>query len=110
MEQSKVGDVVTVNFPFSDMKNGKLRPALVVARAEFENVILCQITSKPYSSAISIKLTETDFSSGSLPLTSYIRPDKIFTAEMSIINSTAGQVNKTALNNVLKKLRDIFTI
>ncbi len=44
-----VGAVVLVRFPFSDLSQSKLRPAIVLANAGRGNQILCQVTSKPYS-------------------------------------------------------------
>jgi mRNA interferase MazF len=41
-----IGDVVLVPFPYADFSKFKKRPALVVGRAEFDNLNLCQITSK----------------------------------------------------------------
>ncbi len=35
-----VGSVVLVTFPFSDLKGQKVRPALVLANVEFDNLIL----------------------------------------------------------------------
>ncbi len=109
MGQPQVGSVVVIHFPFSNLKSSKFRPALVVARAEFENVILCQITSKSYTSSSAIVLKKTDFSNGQLPLTSYIRPDKIFTADLSIISSVVGHLKSAKLDKVLKKIRALFT-
>ena len=39
------GDVVVLPFPFSDLSTQKRRPALVVAVASADDVILAQITS-----------------------------------------------------------------
>lgn len=108
MERFEVGDIVLVLFPFSDLRGQKLRPALVLAEAEFNNVILCQITSKPYSSKTAIKLTASEFTEGNLPITSYIRPDKLFTAESSIIQKVAGKLNKKKKRSVLTVMRKIF--
>lgn len=108
MERFIVGDIVLVLFPFSDLKGQKLRPALVLAQAEFDNVILCQITSKSYSSKTAIKLTAAEFAEGGLPITSYIRPDKLFTAEISIIQKVAGKLNKKKKRIVLTAMRKMF--
>ena len=40
------GDIVVIPFPFSDLSQSKRRPALVIARLEGNDSILCQITSK----------------------------------------------------------------
>ena len=39
-------DIILVDFPFSDLKTSKIRPALVIKPLEGENTILCQITTK----------------------------------------------------------------
>lgn len=104
-----LGDVVLVTFPFSNLKGQKLRPALTLAKAEFDNLILCQITSKPYSSKIAIKIVKADFVSGNLPVASYVRPDKLFTADISIIKGKVGKLKPRARNKILKKVLAIFT-
>ncbi len=47
----KSGDVVVLPFPFSDLSESKVRPAVVLARANKSDWILCQITSNPYGDA-----------------------------------------------------------
>ena len=85
-----VGRVVSSSFPFSDLSTSKRRPAIIVALVDFDNLILCQITSKPYSSTRAIALSTTDFESGSLSLDSFIRPDKLFTADETVVNNVHG--------------------
>ena len=43
----KRGAVVLVRFPFSDLSETKLRPAVLLADAERGDWVLCQVTSKP---------------------------------------------------------------
>ena len=104
-----VGDVVAVPFPFSDLSGSKLRPALVLAEIEHNDLILCQITSKSFASNKAIKITDNDFSDGNLPVLSYIRPDKLFTAESSIVQKHKGKLNSQKLRFTLKKVQDLFT-
>ncbi|MEK7558723.1 MAG: type II toxin-antitoxin system PemK/MazF family toxin [Patescibacteria group bacterium] len=108
MGKFAVGSIVLVTFPFSDLKGQKVRPALVLANVEFNNLILCQITSKPYSSKISIRLTSTDFATGGLPIVSYVRPDKLFTADTTIIKKTVGKLSSKTTDKVLKNIRALF--
>ncbi len=108
MGKLAVGSVVLVAFPFSNLKGQKVRPALVLAKVEFGNFILCQITSKPYTSKISICLKPADFATGGLPVVSYVRPDKLFTADTTIIKKTVGQLTATTKNLVLKNIRALF--
>jgi len=105
----RVGSVVLVTFPFSNLQGQKVRPALVLAKVEFENLILCQITSKPYTSKISICIKPEDFSKGNLPVASFVRPDKLFTADSTIIKDTVGQLTSTTKNKILDSVSKLFT-
>ncbi len=80
MGVSTIGAVVLVPFPFSDLSQTKVRPAVCLADAGRGDWILCQITSNPYGDPDAIKLSSADFTRGSLNLTSYVRPGKLFTA------------------------------
>ena len=104
-----VGSVILVTFPFSNLKGQKVRPALVLANVEFGNLILCQITSKPYTRKIAICIKDKDFSKGSLPVTSYARPDKLFTADVTIVKGIVGELSPVVKNKVLKNVRELFS-
>ncbi len=104
----RVGDVVLVTFPFSNLKGQKVRPALVLANVEFNNLILCQITSKPYTSKIAISIKPKDFAEGSLPIISFVRPDKLFTADEAIIKNTVGQLTSTTKDKILQSVCRLF--
>jgi mRNA interferase MazF len=86
------GQVVIVHFPFSDLTASKLRPAVVLAEAGHGDWILCQITSKSYGDKKAISLDSPDFASGSLRLTSYVRPGKLFTAHNTLIANQVGEL------------------
>lgn len=110
MGKFAIGEVVLVSFPFSNLQGQKVRPALVLAKAEFDDLILCQITSKPYASKFAIRVRHDDFTKGSLPVVSYVRPNKLFTANSSIIKKTAGQLTPTATKSILISVRSLFTL
>jgi len=60
------GSVVLVPFPFSDLSEAKLRPAIVLAEAGRNDWILCQVTSRPYGDHRAIAITDQDFETGGL--------------------------------------------
>ena len=66
MVKLSVGDVVFVNFPFSNLTQSKLRPAVIIASVKNNDWILCQITSKAYSDSSSLKIESDSFEQGSL--------------------------------------------
>lgn len=98
------GDVVVIPFPFSDLSGVKRRPALVLANLPGDDLLLCQITSQHTRDNFAIALTTADFASGSLPVNSFIRPSRIFTAEKSIVIRRVGTVNSHIMNEVIGKI------
>jgi len=95
-----IGSVVTVPFPFSDLSDSKLRPALVLAEAGRGDWILCQMTSNAYSDSLAIRIEEEDFVKGSLDRTSYARPGKLFTASESLMVREVGILKSEVLRQV----------
>ena len=96
------GQVVLVPFPFTDLSRSKMRPAVVLAESGRDDWILCQITSNPYGDTRSVSLSADDFGQGSLRVTSFARPGKLFTANQSLISEIVGQLNQSATNNLLE--------
>jgi mRNA interferase MazF len=95
------GAVVLVRFPFSDLSGTKLRPAIVLADAGRGDRILCQVTSKPYRDPTAVALDETAFATGSLRVTSYARPGKLFTASSELVSAQVGALSTEALTEIV---------
>jgi len=95
------GLVVLVRFPFSDLSHAKLRPAVVLAGAGRGDWILCQVTSKPYANNAAVVLKAVDFQRGTLQVTSYARPGKLFTASADLVESVAGALQPGSLRAVI---------
>lgn len=108
MEKFIAGNVVVVKFPFSDLSNSKLRPALVLADWGGEDIILCQITSKNKSKPFTVSLKKEDMVGGSLPLNSFIKVNKLFTADKSIIERTVGVILEPVMKEVEKVVVNLF--
>jgi mRNA interferase MazF len=93
--------VVLVPFPFSDLSQSKLRPAVVLADAGKGDFVLCQITSNTYADARAIELTNASFVTGSLRFVSYARPAKLFTANRSLLVSQVGELTAGSLKQIV---------
>ena len=104
------GDVVVAPFPFSDLSAAKKRPALIVATLTGNDVILCQITGQAVADSYALPLTDRDFTSGGLRQPSNVRPNRLFTAESSIILYRAGTISAAKMQEVLSKLVQILTM
>lgn len=102
------GDIVIIPFPFSDLSGSKRRPAFVLTSLPGDDIILCQITSKAAKDRFSITLSLSGFKSGRLPVESYIRPNRIFTADKKIILRKAGSANSSLVSDVVKSVIKII--
>ncbi|MBI1916247.1 MAG: type II toxin-antitoxin system PemK/MazF family toxin [Planctomycetes bacterium] len=95
------GEVVLVPFPFSDLSQSKVRPAVCLADAGRGDWVLCQITSSPYGDSAAVPLDAPDFASGGLLVASFARPGKLFTANAALIIRSVGRLNDAAFQRVL---------
>jgi mRNA interferase MazF len=83
--------------------------ALVVATLTGDDVILCQITGQAVADSYALPLTDRDFASGGLRQASNIRPNRLFTAESSIVLYRAGTISAAKTHEVLAKLVQILS-
>lgn len=108
MGKPVVGEVVVLTFPQTNLQAGKRRPALVVADLKGNDLILCQITSQARSDGYSISLSLSDFERGRLAVDSFIRPNRLFTVEQSVILYAAGKVKGAKLDETKVRIRQLF--
>jgi len=105
----KVGDIILIKFPFTNLAKSKKRPVLVIKDENELNDIVCfQITSNSKDSNL-LKINNNDLIKSNLTLESYIKYDKCFTLNTSIVDKKIATVNNKLLDN-LKQLfcKEIF--
>lgn len=102
------GSIVVLPFPFSDLSASKRRPALVLADLQGDDIILCQITSKNTKDIYAITLDNDDLVSGSLSVSSNIRPNRLFTADKKIVAYTLGRVSQDKFQQVADAINQII--
>jgi len=108
VEKPVNGDVVVIPFPFSDLTGAKKRPALVIADAGGDDVIMCQITSRTIKDELAIAIDQGDFVQGGLNQPSNVRPNKVFTADKRIVLYRAGRITCQTLKKTVSSLIDIL--
>lgn len=104
------GDVVVVPFPYSDLSASKKRPAFVIAEAGLhDDLILCMITSRAVTDASAVAISKQDFVDGGLPLDSNVRPNRLFTANQTIVLNTVGHLSDKVVEAVVGEIVRIVT-
>ena len=109
MGKPVVGEVVVLPFPQTDLQAGKRRPALVVVDLTGGDLILCQITSQSRHDTYSVPLASSDFEKGRLNVDSFIRSNRLFTVDHSVISYTAATIKASKLDEVRAKIRQLFS-
>jgi len=107
MEGLVKGDVVVTPFPFSDLSQAKRRPAFVIAPLVGNDVMLCQITSQSVRDQYAIPVTGADFETGHLSQPSNARPNRVFTADSTLILYRAGHLKAQKIMAITEKLVEI---
>ena len=96
--QFRQGDIIIVPFPFSDLRETKQRPVLVLSKTEYNNncedIITCGITSNKKDSKYAVLIENKDLVEGQIPISSRIKIDKLFTLEKAIIIKKIARVNE----------------
>jgi mRNA interferase MazF len=94
-------------FPFADLSDAKRRPAFVIAVLQNDDVVLCQITSQARKDPYVVELSTTDLEDGTLNKASWIRPNRLFTADPSVILYRLGRVKTEVTDAVIRKVIEI---
>lgn len=101
-------DIVLVHFPFTDLSQTKLRPALIVSANQAPNstdFVCVQITSRLVSDSLFMPL-EKDMIEGSLLLVSGIRLNKIFCLNEKLVVHKIAALTPSAFQLVLENIKD----
>lgn len=104
----KNGEIVIINFPFTDLSSKKLRPALILSNEKFnksKNCILMGIYSKEGLEGFSVKLEQKDLISGKIKKTSFLRFQNIFTLEKRLIIKRIAEIKSDKLDQILDKFQ-----
>ena len=108
----KQGDIVLIPVPFSDLKNQKQRPVLIISSDSYneltEDIIVLAITSKIKDLAYSVAIESKDLTEGELKTASEIRADKVYTLSKNIVRKKFGQVNTEVLEGVRLKINELI--
>ncbi|MEK6794060.1 MAG: type II toxin-antitoxin system PemK/MazF family toxin [Spirochaetota bacterium] len=102
------GEVVVVNYPFTDHANAKKRPAFSI-RKHGEDYTLLPITKQAHHDMrYTHKITNASFSNGYLAFDSYVRCDTIFTLHESLVDRAIGQIKQIDVDAVIEKVVDFI--
>ncbi len=106
----KTGDIVLIPFPFAELTNRKVRPAVVVCETkdQFEDLVLCAISSVVHSPLSTNELQLNPTLTNGLRKTSVLKIDRIVTAKKADVITRLGELKDTDLAAFKIKFRELM--
>ncbi|MGA7732947.1 MAG: type II toxin-antitoxin system PemK/MazF family toxin [Chloroflexia bacterium] len=108
------GKVVLIPFPFDDLSDMKVRPAVCLTDGigEHGHVVLAFITSniaaRPLDTDYVLEANQPDFPLTGLRVSSTIRLHRMITVTDRIILRELGELSQDMQGNIEEKLRELF--
>jgi mRNA interferase MazF len=111
----KKGDIVLVEFPFTDLSQVKLRPALVLCAISVpDEVTLCFISSQNVTSLnaeeFALKVEDPEFYETGLRVSSKVRVTRIATVHRRLIIRRLGQLGNLYIQQLNAVTIEAFQI
>ncbi|MBI5324760.1 MAG: type II toxin-antitoxin system PemK/MazF family toxin [Ignavibacteriae bacterium] len=108
MTNYKFSDIVLLEYPFSELKTIKKRPALVLLDSGDDDLVISRITTKHYDTQYDFQLN--DWRSAGLIAVSTVRLHKIATLGKNIIDKKLGSLSKRDIENIRLKFTSIYSL
>jgi mRNA interferase MazF len=104
------GDIILVPFPFTNLSDQKIRPALVLfTRPKNEDIIVAFISSTPSKKDDRFEVVIQPSEINGLKVSSRIRLNKLATLEKKIVVGQLGELDAKSLREVRSILRKMFS-
>ena len=109
------GDVILVPFPFTDLSQTKLRPAVVLwADSKGQDVTLCFISSQKVdrlaTNEFAITATDPQFATTGLKVTSKVRVTRVVTLERRLLQRRLGKLSEQMMARLDQTLKTAFQL
>ena len=105
------GDVVLVNFPFTNLKSSKKRPAVIISSEEYNisrpDIILMALTSQIKTQLGFGGVLINKWQEAGLPKPSLLKP-LIATVEQDVVVKKIGRLSYSDIENLVCTMQDVL--
>jgi mRNA interferase MazF len=105
-------EVVLLPYPFSNLEQKKVRPAIVISNNNFNKIcndfIAVPLTSVIKDEPFSLAINQNDLRNGKLIRPSRVRLDRIFSVEKRLVQMKIGDVNDTFFDKLKSEIIEVF--
>jgi len=109
----KQGSIVLVDFSYSNLREAKFRPALVISNFDYNensmDVLVMRVTSRYSEEGWKVEILREDMEEGTLDIEpSYVKVDSIFTVEKGIIRKVVARLNNEKIEEIKGQFFRLF--
>ena len=110
----KQGSVVLVDFSYSNLKEAKFRPALVISNSEYNeesiDVVLLRITSRGRDRKWDLIILKDDVAEGTIDIEpSYVKIDSLYSVEKNIVRKVVARLKEGKIKEIRQQLLELFS-
>lgn len=110
----KQGSVVLVDFSYSNLKETKFRPALVISSSEYNedsiDVVVLRVTSRGRDRKWDLELLKNDVAEGTIDIEpSYVKIDSLYTVEKNIVRKVVARLKEGKIKEIRQQLLELFS-
>ena len=100
----KKGDIILIRFPFTNVTDFKVRPALVIRDQNDEDLTVLPISTTVNMKRQDIAIKKSHYATSPLSIPSVVRLRKITTLHGALVVKKISEVNREFLGEVLSAL------
>jgi mRNA interferase MazF len=109
----KQGSIVLVDFSYSNLKETKFRPALVISNYEYNensiDIVVIRVTSKSRERRWEVEIVREDLAEGTLDIEpSYVKVDSVFTVEKRIIKKIVARLKVEKIEEIKRQFFSLY--
>lgn len=106
----KTGDIILIPFPFTDVKNTKVRPAVVITETadKYKDLVISAISSVVPESLNKNEILINPNKTNNLRIQSVIKVDRVVTLKQKDKISNLGKLSSVELINLKKVFYDLI--
>ena len=110
----KQGSIVLVDFSYSNLKETKYRPALVISSSDYNehsnDIVVLRVTSRGRDSLWELEILKNDMAEGTLDIEpSYVKVDSIYSVEKNIIRKVVARLKEEKIKEIKDQLLELFS-
>jgi len=109
LEMTLQRDIILLNFPFSNLKQSKVRPAIILSNNKHnkksDDIVVVPLTSNLQQTDYDMLISNKNLEKGNLIVNSRVKVDRIFSVDKKLVKMDIGRIDKQTFS----KIKTIFS-